>query len=132
MEIKEAELFINKLEELLKEEEKLTKMYFDLTILASHTGAQNTHKDMNNIGEIVGAHQSKTKQLIGNFKASRMRIIKTWEARGGEARFVRPFLMEMPKVPETKVLPPPRLRADTVRESRYAGVREPHRRGMRY
>lgn len=86
MEIKEAEYFIIKLEELLKEEEKLTKMYFDLTILASNVGAENTYQDMNNIGEIVGEHQNKTKQLIGNFKAARTRIIKTMEVQGKQAK----------------------------------------------
>ena len=79
MKLEEARLIRSKLEEILKEEEKVTKMYFYMTIIASQTGAEKTYQDMTDIGEKVGAHQDKTKQLIARFKAEDTRIRRQME-----------------------------------------------------
>lgn len=107
MRIEEAAAIGRKLEEILKEEEKLTALYFDLTIFADRVEAFKTAEDIRAIGETVGYHRDKTKKLIQRFKAEVTRIsrVQAQEAQAGEFARIRgtKVAYSTKKVPGTPV-----------------------------
>lgn len=124
----------NGLKAMLEDEEKGIVEYEKKIQEASRMGAVTTAMELQKIKQQESAHADKLRELIGRAEFAKFGIMPghetgvVMEARGGGARFVRPPLKEMPRVPQKKILPAPRLRAGVVRESRYPGVQ----RRMRY
>uniref|UniRef100_A0A6H1ZWZ1 Uncharacterized protein n=1 Tax=viral metagenome TaxID=1070528 RepID=A0A6H1ZWZ1_9ZZZZ len=112
----------NGLKAMLEDEEKGIAEYEKKITEASRLGAFTTAMELQKIKQQESAHADMLRILIGRAEFAKFGMLPGQETGAvmedrGEARFVRPPLKEMPKVPGTRLLPAPRLRVGAVRES---------------
>lgn len=114
----------NGLKTMLDDEEKGIVEYEKKIQEASRLGAVTTARELQKIKQQESVHADMLRILIGRAELAKFGMLPgqetgaVMEARGGGARVVRPPLKEMPRVPQTRVLPPPRLRVGVVMEPR--------------